>query len=491
MRETLTAKIGHKTENRPTRKGTRVSEQTPEQTPTVQTPPKQAAPEQTLLQLKDLRGTELTASALRRVLPRGGVDVAQVTGQVAPVVNAVREGGAQAAADYSERFDKVRPEHTRVPGEVIAAAAAELAPEVRAGIELAIQRVRQVHAEQKPASHTTTLAPGATVTERFIPIERVGLYVPGGQAVYPSSVIMNVVPAQEAGASSLVVASPPQADFGGWPHPTILATCALLGVEEVWAVGGAQAVALLAYGDDAADLAPVDIITGPGNIFVTAAKRLVRGVVGTDAEAGPTEIAIIADDAADPVFVAYDLISQAEHDPMAASVLITDSPQLAESVRAEVTARYTATANAARAAEALAGSQSGIILVDALSDAIAVANAYAAEHLEIHTRNAREVAEKIRHAGAIFIGPYSPVPLGDYAAGSNHVLPTSGTARFSAGLSTHTFLRPVNLIEYNHAALADVAEGLIALANAERLPAHGEAIRARFDSARFDSAPQP
>lgn len=438
-----------------------------------------------MLRTIDLRGEKLSTSRLRRVLPRGGTDVSSVMGTVAPMVEAVRKGGAAAALDFGERFDGVRPEAVRVGAETLKEAAVELDPQVRAAIEESIARVRAVHADQKPSSHTTTLAPGATVTEVFQPIERVGLYVPGGKAVYPSSVIMNAVPAQEAGAQAMVVASPPQKEFGGLPHPTVLATCHMLGIEEVWAIGGAQAIALLAYGDDEPAtgeeaLEPVDIITGPGNVFVAAAKRAVHGVVGIDAEAGPTEIAIVADDTANPVFVAYDLISQAEHDPMAASVLITDSEDLAKAVNTEVDQRYTSTANAERAAEALRGEQSGIVLVSDLESSIAVANAYAAEHLEIHTARAREVAERIRHAGAIFIGDYSPVPLGDYTAGSNHVLPTSGTARFSAGLSTHTFLRPVNLVEYDRAALEEVADNVIAFATAEALPAHGEAIAARF-----------
>lgn len=439
-----------------------------------------------MLRTIDLRGEKLSTSRLRRVLPRGGTDVSSVMATVVPMVEAVRKGGAAAALDFGERFDGVRPVAVRVGAEALQEAADELEPQVRAAIEESIARVRAVHADQKPSSHTTTLAPGATVTEVFQPIERVGLYVPGGKAVYPSSVIMNAVPAQEAGAQAMVVASPPQKDFGGLPHPTVLATCHMLGIEEVWAVGGGQAIALLAYGDDEPAtgeeaLEPVDIITGPGNVFVAAAKRAVHGVVGIDAEAGPTEIAIVADDTANPVFVAYDLISQAEHDPMAASVLITDSEDLAKAVNAEVEQRYTATANAERAAEALRGEQSGIVLVNDLESSIAVANAYAAEHLEIHTAKAREVAERIRHAGAIFIGDYSPVPLGDYTAGSNHVLPTSGTARFSAGLSTHTFLRPVNLVEYDRAALEEVADNVIAFATAEALPAHGEAIAARFE----------
>lgn len=334
-----------------------------------------------MLNVIDLRGRTPSTSELRRALPRGGTDVNAVLPTVAPIVEAVRGRGARAALEYGEKFDGVAPASVKVPAEVVEAALANLDAEVVTALEEAISRVRRVHAEQKPDSHTTTLAEGATVTEVHLPIERVGLYVPGGKAVYPSSVIMNVVPAQEAGCSSLVVASPPQADHGGWPHPTILAACRLLGVDEIWAVGGAQAVALLAYGDDDADLAPVDIVTGPGNIFVTAAKRLVQGVVGIDAEAGPSEIAILADDSADPVYLAYDLISQAEHDDLAASVLITASAELAEKVDAEIEARYTVTRNADRVAGALRGQQSGIVLVDDLAQGIAVADAYAAEHL--------------------------------------------------------------------------------------------------------------
>jgi len=434
-----------------------------------------------MLRVIDLRGRKLTTSQLRRIIPRGGISVASVVEKVAPIVSDIQHRGAAAALDYCEQFDGIRPEAVRVPEQVIQAAVEGLDPQVKAAIEVSIERVRKVHAEQKPATHTTALGPDATVTEVFRPVERVGLYVPGGKAVYPSSVIMNTVPAQEAGASTLVVASPRQKEFGGFPHPTGLATCAILGVDEVWAVGGAQGIALLAYGDDEADLEPVDMITGPGNIFVTAAKRLVRGLVGTDAEAGPTEIAVLADESAKPVYVAYDLISQAEHDPMAASVLITDSENLAESVSEEVQKRYTATANADRAEEALRGEQSGIVLVDDIDHGSEVADAYAAEHLEIHTENARAVAERIKHAGAIFVGDFSPVPLGDYSAGSNHVLPTSGTARFSAGLSTHTFLRPVNIIEYGREGLAEVADAVVNFSNAEDLPAHGEAIRARFE----------
>ena len=434
-----------------------------------------------MLRVIDLRGRKLTTSQLRRIIPRGGVSVASVVEKVAPIVNDIQHRGAAAALKYCEQFDGIRPEAIRVPQQALDDAVKQLDPQTKEAIEVSIERVRKVHAEQKPASHTTSLGPDASVTEVFRPVERVGLYVPGGKAVYPSSVIMNTVPAQEAGASTLIVASPPQKEFGGLPHPTVLATCAILGVDEVWAVGGAQGIALLAYGDDEAELEPVDMVTGPGNIFVTAAKRLVRGMVGTDSEAGPTEIAVLADASANPVYVAYDLISQAEHDPMAASVLITDSETLADAVAKEVEQRYTATANAERAAEALRGEQSGIVLVDDIEQGIEVADAYAAEHLEVQTENARAVAERIKHAGAIFVGDYSPVPLGDYSAGSNHVLPTSGTARFSAGLSTHTFLRPVNIVEYGREGLAEVAGAVVNFSNAEDLPAHGEAIRARLE----------
>ncbi|MCT1413174.1 histidinol dehydrogenase [Corynebacterium sanguinis] len=432
-----------------------------------------------MLHVTDLRGRTPSTSELRRALPRGGVDVTAVLPTVAPIVEDVKKRGATAALEYGEKFDRIRPESVRVPAEHIDAALANLDPAVREALEVAIGRIRTVHAAQKPSTSTIELAPGATVTEKFIPIARVGLYVPGGKAVYPSSVLMNVIPAQEAGATSMVVCTPPQEEFGGWPHPTTLAACSLLGVTEVWAVGGAQAIALLAYGDDEFGLEPVDMVTGPGNVFVAAAKRLVNGVVGIDSEAGPSEIAVLADDTANATFVAYDLISQAEHDENAASVLITPSEELANAVRAEVERLAGQTLNAQRAASALGGRQSGIVLVDDLETAIAVTDAYASEHTEVHTENPRSVAERLTNAGAIFVGPYSPVPLGDYAAGSNHVLPTSGTARFAAGLSTHTFLKPVNLIEYDEAALKEIGSHIVVLAADEQLPAHGEAIKAR------------
>ncbi|GHF06852.1 histidinol dehydrogenase [Amycolatopsis deserti] len=424
-----------------------------------------------------------SATELRATLPRAEIDVDAALHQVRPVVEAVRERGVEAVLEYTERFDRVRPSSVRVPRAEIEAALTTLDPAVRAALEEAIARARKVHADQRRADVTTTVVDGGTVTERWVPVERVGLYAPGGLAVYPSSVVMNVVPAQVAGVGSLVLCSPPQAEFGGRPHPTTLAAAALLGVDEVWAVGGAQAVALLAYGGidtDGAELVPVDLVTGPGNIYLTAAKRLLRGLIGIDSEAGPTEIAILADETADPVHVAADLVSQAEHDPLAASVLVTTSVELADAVDEELARRVAATKHTERIGEALRGRQSGTVLVSTVEDGLRVVDAYAAEHLEIQTADARAVAARVRNAGAVFVGPYAPVSLGDYCAGSNHVLPTGGYARHSSGLSVQSFLRGIHVIDYSEQALREVAGKVVALANAEDLPAHGEAVTARF-----------
>jgi len=431
----------------------------------------------------DLRGSRRDP---RGLLPRAQLDVSAAVEQIRPVVVAVREHGFSAIREATERFDGVVLERLRVPAAAITAAAGQLDPDVRAALLVAIERARKVHGDQRRTDVTTQVVPGGSVTERHVPVARVGLYVPGGLAVYPSTVVMNVVPAQVAGVESLVVASPPQPENGGLPDARVLAACALLGVEEVYAVGGAQAIAMLGYGCDGVDESdrcePVDVITGPGNIWVTAAKRLLQGTVGIDAEAGPTEIAILADETASPGHVAADLISQAEHDPLAASVLVTDSPELAEAVEAQLAVQLTATKHEARVREALGGRQSGIVLVDDLEQGLRVVDAYAAEHLEIQTREARAWAMRVRNAGAIFVGAYSPVSLGDYAAGSNHVLPTAGCARHSSGLSVQSFLRGIHVIEYDEAALRDVAPHVVALANAEDLPAHGQAVTARFPS---------
>lgn len=429
----------------------------------------------------DLRGSSIDP---RGAVPRAAMDVADAADRIAPILREVREEGAEAVLRWSEQLDGVRPPALRVPAEQIANAEAGLEPAVRAALLEAIDRTQRAHLDQRRTDTTSVVVAGGTVTERWIPVERVGLYVPGGRAVYPSSVIMNVVPAQVAGVSSLVVVSPPQRDFGGWPHPTILAACALLGVDEVYSVGGAQAIAMLAYGVDlptGGRCEPVDLVTGPGNIYVTAAKRALRGVIGIDSEAGPTEIAILADDTADPRYVAADLLSQAEHDVLAAAVLVTPSAALADAVAAEVVRQVANTKHIERITEALSGVQSAIVLVDDIEAGLRVVNAYAAEHLEIHTANARQLAMRVRNAGAIFVGTWSPVSLGDYCAGSNHVLPTRGSARYSSGLSVQSFLRGVHIIDYDEAALSDVAGHVIALAQAEDLPAHGDAIRIRAE----------
>ncbi|WP_425954249.1 histidinol dehydrogenase [Xylanimonas sp. McL0601] len=450
-----------------------------------------------MIQRIDLRGRTLTRRDLLAVLPRAEVGVDEALDAVAPIVADVRARGAAALRDIAERFDGVRPADLRVPAGALEEALESLSPQVRAGLEEAIRRVRAVHTAQVPPEHTTELADGAVVRQRYVPVERVGLYAPGGLAVYPSSVIMNVVAAQAAGVEGIALASPPQKDHGGLPHPTILAACALLGVDEVYGVGGAQAIAMFAYGavgsepqDRPGGVAPqdgevllcepVDVVTGPGNVYVAAAKRLVRGVVGIDAEAGPTEIAVLADDTADPGHIALDLISQAEHDPMAASVLVTPSEELAAAVEERIQELAAATKHAARVAVALGGPQSAIVLVDDVEQGVQVVDAYGAEHLELQTADASALADRIRSAGAIFVGPWAPVSLGDYMAGSNHVLPTGGTARYASALSVLSFLKSVQVIEYTRDALAELADRIVAVADDEDLPAHGEAIRGRF-----------
>ncbi|MEV3935730.1 histidinol dehydrogenase [Glycomyces sp. NPDC049804] len=421
-----------------------------------------------------------SARALRELMPRAAFDVNEALRSVQPLIDDIAHRGTAAVVDIVERFDHVRLEHLRVPDAAIKTAVEELDPELRRAYQTSIDRVRAAHEAQRLPEVVTEVAPGGTVTERYLPVGRVGLYAPGGLAVLASSVIMNAVPAQIAGVGSIALASPAQKHNGGLPDQGILAVAGMLGIDEVYAVGGPAAIAMFAYGTD--ECAPVDMVTGPGNIYVTAAKRAVRGLVGIDAEAGTTEIAVIADATADPGHVAADLISQAEHDPAAASVLITDSADLADAVDDELARRVPDTRHSGRIQTALAGEQSGTILVADIDEAVAVADAYAAEHLEIQTADAREVALRIRNAGAIFVGAYSPVSLGDYCAGSNHVLPTGGCARHSAGLSVHTFLRGVHIIDYTREALAAVADDVVAFANSEDLPSHGEAVTARFES---------
>ena len=424
----------------------------------------------------DLRGRHDDPRAL---LPRAGLDVDAAIDAVRPVVDDVRSRGATAVIELTERFDGVRRSSLRVEPEALQRALRDLDPRVRAALEEAIDRARRVHEAQRRRDVTVDVAPGATVTERWVPVGRVGLYVPGGLVAYPSSVVMNVVPAQVAGVASLAVASPPKPEFDGQPNPAVLAACALLGVDEVYAVGGAQAIAMFAFG--VAGVAPVDLVTGPGNIYVAAAKRLVRGVVGIDAEAGPTEIAILADDSADPAYLAADLIAQAEHDELAACLLVTPSPELLDAVDVELSLQVPKTKHRKRVETALAG-QSAYVLVDDIDHGLQVVDVWAAEHLEVVTRDAADVAARVRNAGAIFVGAYAPVSLGDYLAGSNHVLPTGGTARHTSGLSVQSFLRGIHVVDYSREALAEVSEHISALGGAEDLVAHVAAVQVRVRS---------
>jgi histidinol dehydrogenase len=433
-----------------------------------------------MIQTLDLRGSRPSRAELVALVPRARIDVATASETAAAMIADVRERGEAALLDQAERLDRVRPDAVRVDPAAIIAAVEALAPAVRAAIEEAVRRVRLASEAQVPPPAVTDLGPGAEVVQRWQPVERVGFYVPGGKAVYPSSVIMNVVPAQVAGVRSVVLASPPQADHGGGVHPTILAAAGILGVEEIYAMGGAGAIGAMAYGVPSLGLDPVDLITGPGNVYVAAAKRLVRGDVGIDAEAGPTEIVVIADSTADPLLVAADLLSQAEHDELAAAVLVTDAPDLAVRVAAELDRLAGTTAHADRVRDALDGRQSAIVLVDDMPAAAAFSNAYGPEHLELQTADPGATLDLIDNAGAIFLGPDAPVSLGDYLAGSNHVLPTGGQARFAAGLGATTFLRSQQLIRYDHGGLAAVRDAIRALSDAEQLPAHGDAVDARF-----------
>jgi histidinol dehydrogenase len=433
----------------------------------------------------DLRdGAAGTAPDYRTLVPRADFDVEAALHVVRPICDDVRERGVEAIREYSQRFDGVDRSEITVPREALRAALEQLDPDVRAGLEESVRRLRTTCAAELGGDVVTDLGPGARVTQRLLPVDRVGLYVPGGVAPLVSSVLMNVVPAQVAGVGSVALtSSPQQAPFGPWgaglPHPTIMAACELLGIEEVYAVGGAQAIAMFAYG--AGPCRRVDLVTGPGNIYTVSAKRLLKGVVGIDSEAGPTEIAILADDTADAAYVAADLVSQAEHDPMAASVLVTDSLRLADEVEVELDKQVARTRHVERIRTALAGVQSGIVLVDDTAQGLEVINAYAAEHTEIHTADAAADAVRVRNAGAVFVGPWTPVSLGDYCAGSNHVLPTAGCACHSSGLSVRSFLRSVHVVEYSRAALEEVAGHVTTLADAEDLPGHGAAVKVRFE----------
>src|SRR3954447_6114186 len=430
-----------------------------------------------MIQRIDLRGADRSGVDYRAAGPRADFDVEAAVPAVHAICEAVRTRGLDAIREYAERFDGVVLD-IRVPPGATTEALEQLDPQIRAALEESIRRLRATCANELEADAVTELGPGARVTHRKVPVSRVGLYVPGGLAPLVSSVLMNVVPAQTAGVGSIALASPPQKAFGGAVHPTILAACALLDVDEVYAVGGAQAIAMFAYG--VGPCAKVDLVAGPGNIYTVTAKRLLKGQVGIDSEAGPTEIAVLADDTADAAYVAADLVSQAEHDPLAAAVLVTPSERLADDVDAELDKQVSATRHTDRIRTSLSSNQSGIVLVDDLKQGLAVVNAYAAEHLEIHTEDASAWAARVRNAGAIFVGPHAPVSLGDYCAGSNHVLPTGGCACHSSGLSVRAFTKSVHVVDYSRDALAEVADHVVTLAEAEDLPGHGNAVSVRF-----------
>ncbi|MEI8231640.1 MAG: histidinol dehydrogenase [Actinomycetes bacterium] len=432
------------------------------------------------IRMINLTGKQITRELVAAEIPRAKIDVTAAVESIRSLVESIRTDGAKPIFAIAKTLDGIDIEPIKVNKAELVLALQELSPELRRALEIAIERVRKVSVANLPQNTVTELAKGATVSQRWVPIESVGLYVPGGKAVYPSSVVMNVVPAQVAGVQKISIATPGQKAFGGRPHPTVLATAALLGVEDVYVIGGPAAVAAFAYGVPEIGLEQVDLVTGPGNVYVAAAKRILQGRIAIDSEAGPTEIMILADDSADPRFIAADLISQAEHDELAAAVLVTDSEGLISAVNVEIERQVAVTANRDRVLAALAGQQSSYVLVSDMDQAVAIANLYGAEHLSIQTGDSAALGEGISSAGAIFLGPYSPVSLGDYLAGSNHVLPTGGQARFSSGLGVHSFLKAQQLIDYDQAALSEVANSVIAIANQEGLQAHGDAVITRI-----------
>jgi histidinol dehydrogenase len=428
-----------------------------------------------VLPVVDLRGSDRDPAELLPRAPAAAVEAASAG--VRELVAAVAERGDAAVAEAASRFDGVAapPAAWRATAAELAAAEEALGPELRTALADAIERARAFHQAQRPADLVWTDRRGVRLAQRFVPLRRAGVYAPGGLAGYPSSVVMNVVPAQAAGVASIALATPPGP--GGRGHPAVLGAASLLGVDEVWLLGGAQAVAALACGT--ATVPAVDSVTGPGNLWVALAKREVAGRVRSDGFAGPTEVAVLADAGADPLLVAVDLVAQAEHDPLAACLLVTDDADLWRAVEPLLAEEVAAAAHRDRVEAAFAG-QSAVVLCDDRAAMLAVAEAFAPEHLELLVHDPGELAGRVRNAGAVFVGPWTPVALGDYAAGSNHVLPTAGTARFASGLSTLDFLRTVQVAEFDREALAAAAPTVTALAAAEGLPAHGRAVTARL-----------
>ncbi len=435
----------------------------------------------TRLRVLDLRGDR---SDPRSRMPRPRIDLEQARAGVADTLAAVAHDGDDALVSLTQRFDGIDiVGAVVVPDDVLDAALEGIDPELRAAIERAADQVRWFHERARPHDWEDTRG-GARMGVWHRPISRAGVYVPGGKAVYPSTVVMTVVPAQVAGVDEIVLCTPPtgrdaKGVADGWPDRTILAAARLLGVDRVVRVGGAQAIAAMGYGT--ASVPRCDVVVGPGNLYVSLAKQILasEGLIGTDGYAGPTEIGIVADDTADPRVLAADLVAQAEHDELATALLITTDATMLDAVEAALEEEIARAHHRERVEIALAG-QGTVALVDDIDHAVEVAEAFAAEHLEIHTRDARGVAERIRYAGTTFIGPTTPVSLGDYAAGPNHTLPTSGTARFRGGLTTSSFLVPVNYVEYDDEALAELAGSVRVLSQAEHLPAHWRAVEVRL-----------
>ena len=424
----------------------------------------------------DLRGDRSDPTSKLPRAAKTTVDAARAS--VRSILDAVKERGDEAVAEFSREHDGWTGGELEISLDEAKAALDALDPTLRAALERAAEQVRWFHEQARPRDWTAERG-GAVLGVRHRPLRRVGVYVPGGRGAYPSTVLMTVVPARVAGVDEVVLCTPPGAD--GQVNQSILAAAVLAGADRIFRIGGAQAVASLAYGT--ASVPRCDKVVGPGNVFVSEAKRMVagEGACGIDAVAGVTEVAIIADDSASPTLVAADLVAQGEHDPLAACLLITPSEDLAGRVRDALDIEVANAPHGDRVREAFAG-QSAVILVDDLDHAVQVADAFAAEHLEVQTANPVAVAERVRAAGAIFVGANTPVSLGDYAAGPNHTLPTGGTARFTGGLRTDDFFVPVNWVQYTRDSLADLADVVAALGAAENLPGHVRAVQARLES---------
>jgi histidinol dehydrogenase len=415
---------------------------------------------------------------LDAILRRGGTFSDEVDATVEEILGQVRSRGDEAMQALTERYDGVRPDPVKVPPAVLDEASDALDGDLRDAVAEAEANIRRFHDKQVRESWFTEDGDGVVLGQRVVPMERAGLYVPGGTAFYPSSLLMNAIPAQVAGVEEIHLVSPPQAD--GRPHPLVLATAAFLGLEHVYAVGGAQAVAALAFGTDT--VPAVDTIVGPGNAYVAAAKKKVFGRVGIDSVAGPSEIGVLADATADPTFVAADLLSQAEHDERASAILVTPHQPLAEAVQEEVGERVPELPRADVIEQALSD-YGACVVTDTMDGAIDVMNDLAVEHLEIHVENPWQTMTRIRHAGALFLGAHSAEPVGDYFAGPNHVLPTGGTARHASALGVDDFVRTQSVLSYTDDRLADTGDAIMTFAEAEDLQAHAEAIQVRLDRA--------